>query len=457
MQLINLTRQLEIGANSYLLKMAGHNILLDAGLHPKAEGLESLPDFSLLGEETLDIIVLTHAHQDHVGSLPVVTRHHRDTRIYMTPPTARIADVMLHNSVNVMIRQREVANLLEYPLFTHRGVEFCSQSWEQRATNRTFHPNDCFGNELTDLRVCFFDAGHILGSAGVLIESEDHSFFYTGDVNFDAQTVLQGADFPEEGIDILMMETTRGDSLLTEGFTRATEELRLAKSIEEAFDRGGAVTIPVFALGKTQELLAIFWKMHRQGLLPSVPVYIGGLSSKITSIYDRLAPQTRRNFPDLQLLQGLSPYVVGGTEIDSLEPRQHCIFALSSGMMSENTLSNIFARRILESPHQSLFFVGYTDPDSPAGRVRRVETGQEITLQIGQSPLKVRCQRKEFNFSAHASRETLLGYAERLRPKTIVLVHGDMPALEWFRTTLSTMLPKTRFILPQPGQVMDLL
>lgn len=456
MQFINLTRRVEIGANSYLLKTAGRNILLDAGLHPKTEGLQALPDFSLLDQEILDAIVISHAHQDHVGSLPYLTRRHRNTRVYMTPATAAVADIMLHNSVNVMIRQREEAKVPEYPLFTHRGVEFCSESWELRPMSHAFLPSDPSGTEISDIRLRLFDAGHILGSTGVLIESEGRSIFYTGDVNFDAQTLLQGADFPNEGVDVLIMETTRGDSATAENYTRADEELRFAKAIQAAFDRGGAVTIPVFALGKTQELLAMLWKMRRKGLLPPVPIYIGGLSNKITSLYDALAPSTRRNFPELQLLKKMSPYVVGGEEIGALRPKKNCIFALSSGMMTENTLSNIFTRRILESPHQSLFFVGYADPDSPAGQIRRAVTDQEITLDSKLPPLKLRCQRQEFNFSAHASRETLLNYAVQLRPKIVVLVHGSEPATTWFRRSLSDRLPGTRVMISEPGQPIDL-
>ncbi|PWU07282.1 MAG: MBL fold metallo-hydrolase [Verrucomicrobia bacterium] len=456
MQFINLTRQLEIGANSYLLKTAGRNILLDAGLHPKTGGLAALPNFSFLNNNTLDAIVITHAHQDHIGSLPYLTRSHRNTRVYMTPATAAVAEIMLHNSVNVMLRQREDADILEYPLFTHRGVEFCSEAWELRNESYAFFPNDPSGNEIADLRIKFFDAGHILGSMGVLIESEGRSLFYTGDVNFDAQSILQGAQFPTEGIDILVMEATRGDSATAEGFTREAEELRLAKSIRDAFDRGGAVTIPVFALGKTQELLAMLWKMRRQGLLPPVPIYIGGLSYKITTLYDSLASATRRKLPELQLLRELSPHVIGGMEIGALQPQKRCIFALSSGMMSENTLSNVFARRILETTHQSLFFIGYADPQSPAGKIRRAELGHEIILDPKLPPLKMRCQRQEFNFSAHASRESLLTYALRVQPKTILLIHGDPPALEWFKNNLSTALPHTRIVISEPGQMIHL-
>ena len=456
MQLINLTRSLEIGANSYLLKTGGKNILLDAGFHPTMEGCAALPNFSLLEDDKLDVIVLTHAHHDHIGALPTLTKRYRNTPVYMTPATARVAGVMLHNSVNVMMRRRQTENLPEYPLVTHRGVDLCSSLWQAQPIGHTFYPCSTLGKEVQDVSMCFFDAGHILGSAGVLIESEGRTFFYTGDVNFDDQSILRGADFPEEGIDILMMETTRGDSPTGKNFTRASEELRLAKAIKETFARGGAVTIPVFALGKTQELLAMFWKMRVRGLLPAAPIYIGGLSAKLTLAYDIFSSTTRRQSPALQLLKEMAPSVISGPEIRSFCPKKQCIFALSSGMMSENTLSNIFARRILESPHQSLFFVGYADANSPAGKIRRTMVGQEVVLEVGLPALKRQCQCKEFNFSAHSSREALLAYALRLQPNTIVLAHGEPPALEWFRMSLTHALPNTKIILPQPGQVLDL-
>jgi Cft2 family RNA processing exonuclease len=107
MELVNLTLRTEIGSNSYWLRIGGKNIILDAGLHPKLEGLAATPDFSPVPSGTVDAIFITHAHQDHLGALPVLTRREPAARVFLTPPTARLADVMLHNSVNVMNRQRE--------------------------------------------------------------------------------------------------------------------------------------------------------------------------------------------------------------------------------------------------------------------------------------------------------------------------------------------------------------
>jgi Cft2 family RNA processing exonuclease len=451
MEFWNLTRDVEIGANSYLLRAKGKSIILDSGMHPKREGLVATPDFRPVAEGGVDSIIITHAHQDHIGSLPFLTRREPKARVFMTEPTTRIADVMLHNSVNVMLRQKEEHGIPDYPLFTHRGVEFSRQSWQPCVVKRRHSlggergANDGFTFE-------FFHSGHILGAVGVMIRGEGKTIFCTGDVNFENQTLIRGADFPEESVDVLLMETTRGDSPTPLGYTRAKEEERLTRAIREAFERGGSVTIPVFALGKTQELLAMLWRMRLRGTLAPVPIYIGGLSTKLSGLYDSMSHDAQRAHPELQLLQELAPYVLSGNEVYSIAPRKKCVYALSSGMMTENTLSNIFARRVLADENQSLFFVGYSDPESPAGRIRSASPGDDVVLDPKQPPVKLRCRIEEFNFSSHASRESLLTYAIGLRPKKIILVHGDRPAIEWFQLKLYRELGETEVIIPEPGK-----
>ena len=106
-------------------------------------------------------------------------------------------------------------------------------------------------------RSSLFDAGHVLGACGILLHAEGRKIFYSGDVCFDDLTLSKGAVFPESGIDVLIIETTRGDTPLPENFSREQEERRLAAAIDRAFAQGGCVLIPVFALGKTQEVLAM--------------------------------------------------------------------------------------------------------------------------------------------------------------------------------------------------------
>ncbi|MGH8046434.1 MAG: MBL fold metallo-hydrolase, partial [Chthoniobacterales bacterium] len=400
MEFVNLTRRTEIGANSYLLSVAGRNIVLDCGMHPKERGLSATPDYARIPPGSVNAIVITHAHQDHIGSLPVLTRAEQQALVFMTDATKRIGEIMLHNSVNVMMRQREDDSVMEYPLFTHRGIELSRSMWRPAPVHTMFTLDGERGTgDGTEPTLEFRHAGHILGSAGVLIRGEGRTVFYTGDVNFEAQTLMRPADFPTEGVDVLIMETTRGDAPQREGFTRAGEERRFAEAIKAAFDRGGSVTIPVFALGKTQEVLTMLWNMRRAGELTQTPVYIGGLSTKITTAYDSLSHSADRGRPELSLLNEMAPYVLSGNEVHTFPARKHCIFALSSGMMTEHTLSNFWVRKILPDPQQSLFFVGYSDPESPAGKVRAAKPGDRVSLDPEFPPVELRCAVESFTFS----------------------------------------------------------
>ena len=459
MRFINHTRRVEIGSNCYSLETAGKRIVLDCGMHPRQEGLEGLPDLEALPDDSVDAVLLTHAHQDHIGSLPVLMRRHPRAQLFATEATRQIGDVMLHNSVNVMLRIREEQGVASYPLFTHREADATlKRCLPVPLRQRWSVEGERLGaREQAPLSFEFFDAGHILGSAGVMIRSEGRTLFYSGDVNFDDQTVTAAARFPEEPLDVLVMETTRGDSPVAPGFTRACEEARLGAAIRDALARGGAVLIPVFALGKTQELLAMLAGFQAQGILPrGLPVYIGGLSAKLTELYDKRAGQTHRLKPGLELLDAVAPFVVNGSDLNTLPAKAGRIYALTSGMMSENTLSNLFASRFITDPANALFFIGYADPDSPGGRIRSAKQGDCVQLDARHPAQKLACALETFNFSAHASRESIRAWVNKVAPRKIVLVHGDAPAVEWFRQTLSADLPGSEVLVPTPGQALEL-
>jgi Cft2 family RNA processing exonuclease len=458
MKFINLTRRTEIGANSYFLEAAGQRIVLDSGMHPKEEGDEALPNFRALGDRSLDAIVLSHSHLDHAGTLPLLMQRQPQARIFMTEPTAEIASALLHNSVNVMTRQREELGLPMYPLFTHRQTDRATDQWRSCPLRQPFTVGGERARRENEegITVEFVDAGHVLGAAGVILRAEGRTVFYTGDVNFDDQTVTAGAVFPQSGVDVLIIETTRGDSPTPGGFTRAAEERRLAEAIDRAFRAGGCVLMPVFALGKTQEVLGMIYNFRRQKLLGEFPVYIGGLSVKISEIYDRRAMTTRRLLPRLQLLEEVAPFVLNGQTIHDSPARPGRIYALSSGMMTPKTLSNVFARRVVEDPKHYIFFVGYADPESPAGLLRAAKPGDLVTLDPDEPPQRLACHIEQFQFSAHASRESIVQYATALAPKKIVLVHGDVPAVEWTRSQLAAALPESEIIVPTPGVELEL-
>jgi Cft2 family RNA processing exonuclease len=453
MRFTNLTRQTEIGANSYFVELDGRKLILDAGLHPKNEGEEALPLYRLVPDGIVDAILVSHAHQDHIGSLPVLMRRQPQARVFMTHPTAKITDAMLHNSVNVMSRLRDELGLRNYPLFTHRETDNAAQLWQSVGLRQYWSlegervPN---GDEGTTFEM--YDAGHILGSAGILLRGEGKKIFYTGDVNFISQTVMKAAEFPEEPLDVLIIETTRGDRELDPHFSRKAEEERFINGIESAFGTGRSVLVPVFALGKTQEILTMLHLAKRQGRLADVPIYIGGLSTKITIIHDQLASQSTRQHEGLQILDSIAPYVLSGRDIQTTQINRNRIYALSSGMMTEKTLSNQLAGRFLNDSKQSVFFVGYADPKSAGGRLKAAQLGDSIQLDEDSPSQKLECAVREFDFSAHAPREYLLDYVRKVTPKVVVLVHGDPSAIAWFKEKISAELPSTTIVVPEPGR-----
>ncbi len=450
MKFINLTRAEEIGANCYLLESDKSRVLLDAGMHPREVGGLATPDFSLLEGRGFDAMILTHAHQDHVGCLPLAMRQAPEAPVFMTEATAGLSEVMLHNSVSVMMRQRDELGAPDLPLFTHREIDNAMDRWEVVRLSTRF---DLGGDMTGEL----FDAGHILGSSGVLLRAGGKRIFYTGDVNFEDQTLMRGAKFPTDDIDVLIMETTRGDSPAPEGMTRKTEEARFIRTLQEALDAGGPVLVPVFALGKTQEVLALLYESKKSGALRGgFGLYVGGLSAKVTAVTDRLRGSAPRRHGDLKLAECLPMEVVGGRDIARLPVLPRTVYAISSGMMTENTLSNVLAPKILENPAAHCMFVGYSDPRSPAGRLRAGREGDEVLLDPRRRPVRRRCKLDEFTLSAHATRDGLLDYVTRVQPKKLLLVHGDPPAVAWFARKVPQVSPQTEVIIPAPGVPVEL-
>src|SRR5256714_11794774 len=156
-----------------------------------------------------------------------------EARIFMTEATAEIASALLHNSVNVMTRQREELGLVMYPLFTHRQTDRATDQWRSCPLRQPFTLEGERARRENEegITVEFVDAGHVLGAAGIILRAEGRTIFYTGDVNFDDQTITRAATFPDSGVDVLIIETKRGDSPLPDGVTPAAGERRLAQGI----------------------------------------------------------------------------------------------------------------------------------------------------------------------------------------------------------------------------------
>ena len=442
----------QIGASCFALDLDGSRAVLDAGTHPKLEGLASLPRLKQLAYDSTSSVLLTHAHLDHSGALPVLLREQPSARVFMSEATRSLAGALLHNSVNVMTSQRDEFGLMEYPLFTHRELELQFHRWEVAPPGRPFPFSDN-----STATVEFVNAGHILGATSLLFRFEGRRILYTGDIHFDNQTLTPAAELPREPLDVLVVETTRGASPRDPEYSRSREIQKLADAVNETIERRGVILIPVFAMGKTQELLLILHELKRSRSIPDSPIHIGGLSTKMTAIYDNLAFRSPRLFPGFQILkeirlttnprnkkQGDLPYHPGS------------IYALSSGMMTEKTPSNEFAQRLIADPRSSILFVGYADPDSPAGAILRAKPEGTVKLHRHAAPKPLLCRTEKFDFSGHAPRESILRYILDVRPRVIVLIHGDTGALAWFQGELQKALPESRIVIPHPGERYEL-
>ena len=446
-----MTRSNEIGANSYLLDFGDDgSLILDAGMHPRLDGLRGTPNFGPSKGKKPRAIFLTHSHHDHVGALPLAMREHPDAPVFMSEGSYFLADPLLHNSVEVMIKQRDEYNIPEYPLFTHGELAQLVQRWRSCGLEKPYSLHGQAKPKDDPLTFAFYDAGHILGSVGVLLTHRGRRIFYTGDINFTDQTLMKAASFPTEKIDVLITETTKGASPKKADRVDVIE--RLVKSIEETFENGGAVLIPIFAMGKTQEFLAEVYLQLQKGRIGKRPIFIGGLGKNFSAIYDKLAKRSPRFHPELKLLNHGMPEVMDGKKVRNFKPRKGDLYLISSGMMTEKTLSNTLGQKFLENPKNSIFFVGYCDSESPAGRLLDTKPGEYVVLESLAGEQQVNCKVQHFDLTSHALREDILDYILKVNPRVCMLVHGDTEALAWFQGQLATLRPEMKVVIPPAGE-----
>ncbi|MBU1208530.1 MAG: MBL fold metallo-hydrolase [Proteobacteria bacterium] len=433
----------EIGANSYLLNLSGIPLLLDAGLHPKKYGYESLPEYSLIDRE-LEAIFISHAHLDHVGSLPLINRRQPQAPIFATIPTKDIALRMLHNTVTVMSIFREEKGLQEYPFFEHEDLwplEGEIMGLEYRAAGSSLATGKMVSSERIYLRggiqARFIPAGHVLGAAGVLLRQGRRTLYYTGDTSLQEQALIPGAVIPEGEIDVLIIECTYANDPEYYSQNRQREIDSLAREATAILSSGGCVLIPAFALGKTQELLSILHSLMRRGQIPSVPLYISGLGKSITEIYQ---DQRRYLRPHTSILDFELFSVLGLLDDLAVETllRKPCVIVATNGMMVENTPSARIARCLVQEERHGIFFCGYIDPDTLGYRVFHAQRGEDLIFSPESAPVTIRNSNiKRFYLSSHADRYELLEIARKLQPRIIILVHGEKEGMEFMQEELT--------------------
>lgn len=416
----------EIGANCYYLNIEGTGVLLDCGMHPQKTGLDALPKFDLIEKLPVDFVLISHAHMDHISSLPYLVQRHPYIRIISTPQTRAIAELTLHNSVSILKEQLREED--EIKIYSHEEIDLLIQSIEYRSFGEEFELEGY--NGLKVIKAMFHDAGHILGSAGILIDTEDEKLFYTGDIKLSSQSLIDKARLPKTNVDILLLETTYGATDTEKILSWETEAKRFATEANNIIGNGGSILIPVFSLGKHQEILSTIWKLMQKGTLIQTKIYTGGIGPKISRVYDynRYAVNMIDKEFELRNIPQKNLYEITNFEDFFKSPS---IILASSGMLLEKTASFNLAQYWIKKHRSAIFTVGYMEKKTPGFKLENAVLGEKIKLSEYSEPEIVKCDIKRFRFPSHALREELIEIVKKLNPAKIILVHGDSTAIDW--------------------------
>ena len=427
----------EIGANCFYLNINGNGIILDCGIHPQKEGFESLPKFELLENKTLDYVIISHAHQDHIAALPFLIKKFPFIKIFTTPQTRALAELTLHNAVSIL--KKEI-NDEKFEFYTHDEVDLLIKMINYNEYEKDFLLTSYHQLPEAEVNAAFYDAGHILGSASILLNNNGYKIFYSGDINLTNQAIQSAAILPDTKIDTLILESTYGATDSSELLGWQNEAERFAKEANKILTSGGSVLVPVFALGKLQEMLATIWQLMKKGKLSQVDIFTGGIGTKISRVYDYNRYVVNRIDKEFEL--NMIPQN-NYNQFNSAEEffRNPSIVLASSGMMIKGTSSYDFAKRFLQQKNSAIFTVGYMDERTPGYLISRSRKGDKISLESTDKAIEVKCEIKNFRFSAHAKREDLISIVKKLKPENVILVHGDEVAIRWMGKEILKTFP----------------
>lgn len=413
----------EVGASCYLVQVEGKNVLLDSGIRMKG-GQDTLPDFRQIQElGGVDAIVVSHAHLDHTGSLPVISREYPEAVLYMTHATKSLVRVLLYDSLKIMERSEA-----EIPIYAESHVDDMLGRSVCYSPQYAFKP---FSDR--DVEVTLFDAGHIAGAAMIYLTSAEGSLLYTGDFSSADQRTIHGASIPKLRPDVMITESTYGSYLHA---NRDLEEKRLVETVAEVIGREGKMLIPAFALGRAQELVLILKRAMDRGQLRPVPVYIDGMVRAINGAY-RVNPNYLQRSLAKKAFRGESLFYDDHiTAVETREQRQRvldsdepCCVISSSGMLKGGP-SALYAAKLAGHERHYIAITGYQDEEAPGAELLALMDQEERALHLDGVRVPLRCGIGRYNLSAHADRGELLGLVHRVTPKRIFLVHGEERSID---------------------------
>ena len=433
--------------SQHLLEVNGKRILLDCGLYQgsRKHAYDVNCCFPFFDPKSIDVVILSHAHIDHSGNLPNLTTKGFTGNIYATHATRDLCQIMLADCARIQQSDIEWVNKhrkkegLEpaLPLYDEQDAERCLRQFVTVSYDRPIPVSD-------GVKVTFIDAGHILGSAQVLLEIHDQAdgkdkrFLFSGDVGRGGNEVLRDP-VPVKDVDFLLMESTYGgrEHEAPPGYGEHFGEI-----IRQAVRRGGKILIPSVAVERTQQLLFVLHELFERGEIPEVPVYVDSpLAVSATEIY-RLHPDAFNQEVYESLFERENPFgfenltlvrsVNGSKALNDIHGV--AIIISASGMCEAGRILHHLKNNIGD-PKTTVLFVGYC-ADNTLGR--RIRDGEREVPILGDR-YKVRAKIEIIDsFSGHADHSELLEYFKRTTgPKSRVwLVHGEPDSAEKLREAL---------------------
>ena len=423
-----------VTGSCHLLEINGNRILLDCGLFQghRSDAMEHNISFPF-DPASIDMLILSHAHIDHAGRIPLLVRRGFTGPIYSTYATRDLAHIMLMDSAHIQEKDAEFLNKKHAkrhlpavePLYTMEDALLAMEQFQSVGYRRPLTLGD--GITLT-----LFDAGHILGSAFTVLDLRDDGrsirLCFTGDVGRPDRPILRDPDLVGD-VDVLISESTYGGRYHPES-EKALDKLETI--LATTVSRGGKIIVPAFSIGRTQELVYDLHQLSIQGRIPKIPMYVDSpLSVNATEVF-RLHPECMD--PDIrtEILSRRDPfgftnlhYVSEVEESKSLNDRDDPMMIIaSSGMCEAGRILHHLANGI-ENERNTILITGYS-AENTLGR-RLVE--KEPVVRIFGDEYRLRADVQVMNsLSAHADRKELMdliGRFDRNRLERIFLVHGD--------------------------------
>lgn len=412
----------EVGASCVVVEAGGQRVLVDAGVRMNAP--DPLPDLRRLQElGGVDAVVVTHAHADHIGAMPLAAGAFPSVPVVATPPTVALMAVMLQDALRIAGLRAEAEG--DLPAYGKPQVEALLERLRPLPFGEPYPL-------LPGWSLTLYPSGHVLGAAMAWLDTPEGAVLVSGDVSMAPQRTVAPAVPPRRRPLALVLESTYGDKLHSR---RADEEARLIGKVAEVLARGGHCLIPAFALGRAQEVLLVLSDARRRGLLPSsCRVWVDGLVRAVCGVYQAHGQSGSPGLRRLIAKQG-NPFFTGDGPVQAVrkpEDRSRilqgepAVIVASSGMLTGGP-SAFYAAALAGEERHAILITGYQDEEAPGRRLLELaeRPSRDRTLNLGDAEVAVRCAVERYHLSAHADGDELAALSARLRPHLTLLVHGE--------------------------------